>query len=115
MLEIITIIGQTLFAWFCVVAFFVLTAAATFYIETRYKCYKKRKKLSQQRQHDRQRQLREHDAEYQRRLIRSVWQLESENIELVSRKINRQTIIINGKLATPAERDVFIKRQEAAE
>lgn len=74
-----------------------------------YKRYKRNKRRRQKQRRARIKTLRQHEAAYQFKLTRTIWQLEDENIELVRRKINRQTITINGVLATPQQRAEFLK------
>lgn len=74
-----------------------------------YKRYKRNKRRRQKHRRNRIKTLRQHEAACQFKLTRTIWQLEDENIKLNSRKINRQTITINGVIATPQQRAEFLK------
>lgn len=92
-----------------VAAVFFVIAAITLFAERQYKRYKKKKRRRQNKQRNRAKQLRRHEADCQFRLARTTWRLEREIIELGNRKTNRQTIYINGNLATPSERAAFLE------
>ena len=109
MYEVVTEIIGTLAA---VELAFVVAIAITAAAERTYKQYKRNKRRRQNHRRARIRTLRQHEAAYQFKLTRTIWQLENENIKLAERKINQQTITIKGVLATPQQRAEFLKRSK---
>lgn len=94
------VLMQAIFEAFIILFFIVVSFIAVLIISRLHERQTRIKKRQQRRQIQRHRELKQHENEYQFRMIKRIWTLEQQ-------KGNRQTVTIKGCFATEAGSEVM--------